>query len=212
MHDPMILIGSIRLPIPKSISNAEPPAPRWRAGWSPFWHIAGYEVYFGHNLVDVWHIEPDDKDAGSVCGYIGLWKHVKHLRFRFPLLRRLRRRMFTTCEWCGESGTLRHPVNVSHQWDSDDPAHWWHGERGKFHRECSTAQTASRMCTCVNARPGSGPGTSRCQVCDLFIDHQQLELALPRRLAKKIGRDHRRPTRSEAALISQAFKDAREPT
>lgn len=84
MHDPMILVASIRRP---PITSKERRHTYWPA------------------LVDIWHVEPDGKDAGTVCKVRGrngrrLLLHVNHLSVRFIPWRNLRHR-FTRCATCG---------------------------------------------------------------------------------------------------------------
>lgn len=214
MHDPSTLAFSVRLPVPSRISRRRPSDGRETGLRWPFLILKRHEVYFGQDLIDVWHEEPGGADAGTVCGHRRLWTHWRHLRPRFPMARSLRRRLFTTCEWCGELGTRRQPVNVSHQWGGDERnrrAHWWNGDRGLYHRECSSAAEAARYCTCEEP---SGRGALRfdaypCRRCNKLVDDRQAEFRSPRVLLKKAGRGHLRPTPEEQTIIDAAFRAAR---
>lgn len=214
MHDPSTLALSVRLPIPSRISKTR--SERRGLSW-PFLRIGGYEAYFGHDLIDVWHEEPGGADSGTVCRDRHLWTHLSHLRLRFPPLMRLRRRLFTTCEWCGELGDRRHPVNVSHGWYGDErdrKAHWWNGDRGRYHQECSTVAGSHRQCVCetpVQATMMQGiPGTrDRCLRCWKHIDYLQAEFREARRAARRAGRGHRRPTREDTEHVTALFLAAR---
>ena len=211
MHDPSTLAFTVRLPVPSRVSrrrDGRKPGFRW-----PFWITRRHEVYFGHDLVDVWHEEPGGADAGTVCGRRRLWTHWRHLRLRFPMARAVRRRLFTTCEWCGELGNRRQPVNVSHQWGGDGRnrrAHWWNGDRGLYHSECSSVANAYDRCVCETpAEQLSFRRTLlKCGVCDKIIDRDQARFRAPRLLLRKAGRQSRRPTAEEMTVIDAAFRTA----
>lgn len=211
MHDPSTLAFTVRLPVPSRVSrrrDGRKPGLRW-----PFIITRRHEVYFGHDLIDVWHEEPGGADAGTVCGRRRQWTHWRHLRLRFPMARAARRRLFTTCEWCGELGTRRQPVNVSHQWGGDERnrrAHWWNGERGLYHRECSSVASAWNVCACEEPEtPGRFSLGERCRQCGNIVDVRQALLRTPRLLLRKAGRGHRRPTPEEMTIIDAAFRTAR---
>lgn len=64
MHDPMVLVFSIRRPWPR-VRRLTKPATR-RSFRSTFWRFGRTELYWP-SLIDVWHVEPDGHDALSVC-------------------------------------------------------------------------------------------------------------------------------------------------
>lgn len=214
MHDPSALALSVRLPIPSRISKTR--SERRGLSW-PFLRVGGYEAYFGHDLVDVWHEEPGGADSGTVCRDRHLWTHLSHLRLRFPPLIRLRRRLLTTCEWCGELGDRRNPVNVSHGWygdERDGKAPWWVGDRGCYHRECSTVADAHRQCVCetpalATAAPGVRVNWGTCTGCGNAVDYRQAEFREARRAARRAGRGHRRPSRVDSEHVTALFLAAR---
>lgn len=215
MHDSAVLALSVSLPIPSRISKTR--TDRRGLSW-PFLYLGGYEVYFGHTLVDVWHEEPGGADSGTVCRDRRLWTHVRHLRLRYPMLRDLRRRLFTTCEWCGELGSRRHPVNISHGWGGDErdgKAPWWVGDRARYHRECSTVADANQRCVCETpslapVMPGGSLIQRSCVRCRNSIDSRQAEFREARIAARKAGRGHRRPSREDSERVTALFLAARE--
>jgi len=97
-----------------------------------FWTVAGHGLYWP-SLITVWHREPGGNDSGEVCSRSSWIWHVHHWKIQVHPLQDLRRRLLTRCEECGRKGR----PNVSHQWDRE-PGHWWRGERGLYHRECSS--------------------------------------------------------------------------
>ena len=158
MHDPLVVAFEIRRPWPRldKHHNAKPGESRWKAryqwatwtrpwrGWMTFWTVAGWGLYWP-SFITVWHYEPNGADALTVCrqrykrddgewAYTKGWKwHVRHWRIQVSPLQDLRRRLLTKCEECGRKGR----PNISHQWDGERGP-WWRGERGLFHRECSS--------------------------------------------------------------------------
>lgn len=76
MHDPMVLVFSIRRPWPKVRRMKQPRRQQpgrkvtlrsvWRSFRSPFWRFGRTELYWP-SLIDVWHVEPDGHDAFTVC-------------------------------------------------------------------------------------------------------------------------------------------------
>ncbi|MET7475102.1 hypothetical protein ABZT17_12175 [Streptomyces sp. NPDC005648] len=161
MHDPMTVAFEIRSPWPKPAvfmtEQAARTGTRWKAGGA-FWVLAGRGLYFP-SLITVWHREPGNRDALTVCGRRvqrsgGTWHrtrgwrlHVHHWRIQIPPLQALRRRLLTRCTWCGGSSLNSDQVNVSHQWNRAR-GHWWQGERGLFHMDCSAIQSAHSTCLC----------------------------------------------------------------
>lgn len=158
MHDPLVVAFEICRPWPKRdrSHDAKNDRPRWRAryswatwtkpwqGWMCFWTIAGKGFYWP-SVITVWHREPGGQDALTVCRTRtqrpdGTWKyskgwvwHVHHWKVQVSPLQNLRRRMLTKCEECGRKGR----PDVSHQWDRAR-GHWWQGERGLYHSQCSS--------------------------------------------------------------------------
>ena len=141
MHDPLVIAHEIRRPWPKIKVRKPGPGSPQGPRWSAFWYIGDKELYFPP-LVTVWHVEPDEQDAFTVCPRDGNWKwHVKHWHFQVSPLQTLHRRLITRCSHCMGRSTKKNPVNVSHQWDSPDLP-WWHPGVDVYHRDCSA--TVSR--------------------------------------------------------------------
>lgn len=158
MHDPMTVAHTIRRPWP-SRPRAVTRGPRWRVRfhhrpwWDPsdyysHWRIAGREFYWP-SLITIWHNEPGGRDSGDVCPHrvrwqdeSGKWRskplrgwrwHVHHWSIQVHPFQNWRRRLLTRCEECGRKGS----PNIGHQWDREKGP-WWKGERGLYHRECSS--------------------------------------------------------------------------
>lgn len=160
------------------------PFPWWKLrSYSRFWMLAGRRFYWPA-LVTVWHREPHGRDSGEVCQHLRRWQdadgkwhskvlngwrfHVWHWRIQFPPLQALRRSLLTRCTWCGQRSRKGDWVNISHSWDGPR-GHWWRGEPGLFHQDCSAIEHAHRMCLCPEpkfARPDSGYGD--CLRCGRF--------------------------------------------
>lgn len=146
MHDPHVVAFDIPRPWPQreKSHDAKPDEPRWKAryswatwkkpwhGWMSFWTVAGYGIYWPA-LITIWHCEPGGHDALTVCRDRRWRWHVRHWRVQVHALQRLRRALLTRCEECGRKGR----PNVSFDWDRNR-GHWWQGERGLYHRECSS--------------------------------------------------------------------------
>lgn len=78
MHDPLVLIWSIKRP---------PLTPKeWRRR---YWPAA----------LDIWHREPHDRDSGTVCPYAAHWRHPHHWHLRFWPVFNFRMR-FKRCAGC----------------------------------------------------------------------------------------------------------------
>jgi hypothetical protein len=161
MHDPMTVAFEIRSPWPRPAAWRTEQAARTGVRWSiggAFWVLAGQGLYFP-SLITVWHREPGNRDALTVCGgrvqqSDGTWRrtrgwrwHVHHWKIQIRPLQALRRRLLTRCTWCGGRSVKGDQVNVSHQWNRAR-GHWWEGERGLFHMDCSAIQTAHSTCVC----------------------------------------------------------------
>lgn len=115
MHDPMVVAHTIRRPWPRN---------------KPFryWPV----------LVTIWHVEPDGRDALTVCTRRWKW-HIHHWKVQVHALQQLRRWALTRCEVCGGKSRKGRYVNVSRHWHrAKDP--WWRGERGLYHADCYTTE------------------------------------------------------------------------
>ena len=134
----------------RAAHEASNPFPWWRTGsYSAFWTLAGRGFYWP-SLITIWHVEPDGRDSGEVCKRHGRWRwHIHHWRVQVHPIQALRRRLLTRCEWCGGRSRKGDAVNVSHQWDRK-PGPWWRGERGLFHVDCSSIESAHRACLCAD--------------------------------------------------------------
>ena len=152
MHDPMVVAAEIRRPWPR-MSRAR--HHRWRFTRS-FWDMGSVELYWPA-LITIWHVEPDDKDSGTVCKP-GTWlRHPHHWRLQFHPWQHFRRWAFTRCEWCGGKSRKGDYVNTGYGWSGDrKPEHWWQSELGLFHGDCIGIEHAHRTCVCSLAE-GSWP-------------------------------------------------------
>lgn len=148
MHDPMAVAFEIRSPWPKPATwmtdQAAKTGVRWRMG-DAFWVLAGRGLYFP-SLITIWHRDPAGRD--HVTCRAKRWRlHVHHWRIQIRPLQALRRRLLTRCTWCGGRSVKGDQVNISHQWNRAR-GHWWRGERGLFHMDCSAIQSAHSTCLC----------------------------------------------------------------
>lgn len=158
MHDPLAVAFEIRRPWPKGEA--------WKIGGA-FWVLAGRGLYFP-GLITVWHRDPSGYDSTTCAIYPGRsWRfHVHHWRLQVHPLQQWRRRLLTRCTWCGGRSVKGDHVNVSHSWDGPRER-WWQGEKGLFHRDCSSIERAHATCVCdVPVLDNRDYG--RCAVCDLF--------------------------------------------
>lgn len=99
---------------------------------------AGWQLILGRreigwtNVADVWHIEPDDQDSGTVCKGMGgsdltwsnvkwAWKHREHVSVHFTHYRKAHRWLYLRCDHCGKPfrGKYRGVVGT---WGGDE--HW----------------------------------------------------------------------------------------
>lgn len=151
MHDPLVVAFEIHRPWPKTSR------PRYTDGT-----LAPTHRYWP-SIITVWHREPGGHDSGEVCKHHtryqdanGDWQwkfhnawrfHVHHWHVQIHALQDARRRLLTRCTWCGGRSRKGDAVNVSHQWDMPR-GHWWQGERGLFHGDCSAISTAHHTCIC----------------------------------------------------------------
>lgn len=154
--------------------------PWYRPGsYSSFWVIAGRGWYWP-SMITIWHREPGGHDSGEICKHyrrvrkpaygstyetkiLHGWKwHVWHWHIQVHPFQEWRRRLLTRCSWCGGRSTKRDVVNVSHQWGGQRSP-WYRGERGLFHVDCSSIESASKSCVCD---PQHGSRTyGSCPVC-----------------------------------------------
>ena len=162
MHDPLVVAFEIKRPWPKA-GNAS----GFRY-WPP--------------LVTVWHREPGDADALSVCKHAGRWKlHVHHWRLQFPPLQELRRHLLTRCGWCGGRSRKGDYVNVANSWDGPR-GRWWQGEPGQFHMDCSSVKRSHGLCFCDNPPLGQGD-YGQCSFCGFSRAWRQIPDEADRLLA-----------------------------
>jgi hypothetical protein len=164
MHDPMTVAFEIRTPWPKPAAwrteMAARDGVRWRIGGA-FWVLAGRGWYFP-GLITVWHRDPAARD--HVTCRAKRWRlHIHHWRIQVHPLQTLRRRLLTRCTWCHGRHTTTDPVNISHQWNRPR-GHWWQGEHGLFHQDCSLIQSAHSTCVCRTPRLDEGT-YGRCAHC-----------------------------------------------
>lgn len=120
---------------------------------SPFWHtlkFANGKKHRVHNsIIEIWHIEPGNKDALTVCQkryqdkdgkwhYTKGWKwHVSHWQISPSILYKWRRRLFTRCAECGGPSRKGNQVNHSNAgWDGAPKTPLWCGEIKLYHSEC----------------------------------------------------------------------------
>lgn len=180
MHDPLTVAFEIRRPWPQTATwrteAAARTGTRWRIGGA-FWVVAGRGLYWPP-LITVWHREPGGRDSLTVCGKRrqrrdGAWSrgrawrlHVHHWRLQVHPLQELRRSLLTRCAWCGGRSVKGDPVNVSSQWHRPR-GHWWQGETGLCHLDCSNIQRAHSTCVCLRPLLG-GEIYGRCGRCDRF--------------------------------------------
>lgn len=208
MHDPKVVAHEIRRPWPR-ISRRNIKGPRWqirypRAKWwdfrprtlMAFMHIAGHEIYFPA-MVTIWHNEPHEHDALTVCKRGSHWKwHIHHWSIQVHLLQKIKRFLFERCELCGN----RYPwgyAPVAHQWHQK-PARWWHVEKRAYHHECSSlvhmrrmAKQDAELLTLLTATLAAASGTTEAELVDRLCGaHGSLgEFYLRHRLEGVLGYD-----------------------
>lgn len=94
MHDPMVLIFAIKRPWPQRSTIGR----KRRLYWPP--------------MLDVWHVEPQGRDSGTVCKGMGgsdlswhnvrwAWTHRRHLSLRFWPYLSVKRWLVDRCAECG---------------------------------------------------------------------------------------------------------------
>jgi hypothetical protein len=170
VHDPLTVAFEIRRPWPKAepwkTEQAARTGTRWDIGGA-FWILAGRGLYWP-SLITVWHRDPSGYDSTTCPTWQSrAWRfHIHHWRLQVHPLQHWRRRLLTRCTWCGGRSVKGDQVNVSHQWDGPR-SRWWQGERGLFHRDCSSIERAHATCVCELPVLDRG-NYGRCAVCDRF--------------------------------------------
>lgn len=130
MHDPEVVVFTIS--IPRFWPRAMPTV---TDGWHvtrrrrtnpenlgqpvyPWWRLVGYDFVAASRrigsrpLITVWHVEPDGRDALTVCKGMGgsdltwhnvrwAWRHRRHLEIAVEPWRRFRRWREDHCDECG---------------------------------------------------------------------------------------------------------------
>jgi hypothetical protein len=81
-------------------------------------------------------------------------------------LQHLLRAALTRCAWCGGRDRKGDPVDIAHQWESQQER-WWRGEPGLYHHDCSSVQHAHAMCSCPVPVLTCGE-YGKCRVCGGF--------------------------------------------
>jgi len=196
MHDPDVVAFEIRRPWPRRSRT-----PNGEACWSfrgPFWKLAGIGLYWP-TMITIWHREPGGQDSGEVCNHYTRWKgedgkwqsriqrgwrwHIHHWRIQVGPLQTLRRWALTRCAWCGGRSRKGDRADISHQWDGERGP-WWRGERGLFHRDCSSIERAHASCLCADPLTEHS-GYGRCLSCGRYraFGRTELQLAQARVLA-----------------------------
>lgn len=233
MHDPKTVAIDIPRPWPQRSrhDDAKPGQPRWsvRYGWAKWWDVRprtfkAFSVLAGRgwywpNLMTVWHNEPGGRDSGEVCKHHIRWQddngdwhskakrtwrwHVHHWSIQFHPWQHFRRWALTRCEWCGGPSRKGHVVNHSHQWGRDKDQ-WWRGERGLFHRDCSTIQRAHKTCTCSIGPWENGAGGTpygKCEFCGRFRAwSKEPRDTTPERILQTIPEGQRDPVKYAQAI------------
>jgi hypothetical protein len=226
MHDPMVVAHEIWRPWPKISrpthrGDGRRIAVRYQwakwykpwSGWMKFWRFGAVELYWP-GLITIWHVEPGGHDSGEVCKHHRRWQdddgnwhskatrrwkwHVHHWKIQIRPLGTFRRWLLTRCEWCGGKSRKGDYVNCSHQWDGERGP-WWRGERGLFHMDCSSIETAHRTCICPDPLLDSR-GYGKCAVCGGF------------RAWSSAREDHPMYPKEQSALLLQSIpKGQRDP-
>jgi len=121
---------------------------------SPFWRtlkFANGTKHRVHNsIIEIWHIEPGNKDALTVCKnkiyddegnfvrFTRSWAwHIHHWQISPTILYKWRRRLFTRCAECGGPSRKGKQVNHSNAgWDGAPKTPLWCSEIKLYHSEC----------------------------------------------------------------------------
>lgn len=218
MHDPMVVAIEIRRPWPKVSKLRHPKPTRLRGA---FWSIAGHELYWP-GLITIWHVEPNEADAGTHCTPRTWKRHVHHWRLQVHPWQHFRRWAFTRCAWCGGRSRRGDYVNVGLGWGHESkPKHWWESEVGLYHGDCSSIQRAHTTCTCslIEGGPwsngrGSAEPWGHCGACGGFRLHQHGSAAkaevraVTTDLLKGIAKGQRDP--DITAIVSRLWREHRE--
>lgn len=128
MHDPSVLIASIKNPIPGVRLKFD-----------------GGLMFSRSALIDIWHDEPHGEDAGTVCGRsprswsLLVWglNHRHHLRIKLIPKQKFNRWMWQRCAKCGGRSRRNNPVNTSLQWDGAKQE-WGKSAPGLYHDACAS--------------------------------------------------------------------------
>lgn len=129
---------------------------------SPFWRTLkfanGTKRRVHDSIIEIWHIEPGNKDALTVCRdritdkdgkfvrFTNGWKwHINHWKISPNILYKWRRRLFTRCAECGGPSRKGNVVNHSDQgFGGHAKTPLWCGEVHLFHSECLSKITKAR--------------------------------------------------------------------
>lgn len=175
MHDPMVVAHEIRRPWPERSGFGDRDR-RWKVtiyrkhgidheGWNPrrWWlpsHWSPFVMAFGRSywfppLITVWHVEPNDRDALTVCRhrvvdgdgefvrYSGAWKwHVWHWRLQYHFGQKLKRFLFERCIECHKRFPWGYSP-VSGSWDGPR-ARWFRRNELAYHFPCHALQELRR--------------------------------------------------------------------
>lgn len=180
MHDPLVVAHEIPSPIPRRVTWRESGGRRWGFDVSrrtnpenlgehtyPWWRPKGYTLrlagraYGLGRLATIWHHEPDDRDAFTVCKRTWKdgrpstsWKwHVHHWHVQVHLLGGLRRRLFLRCAECGRPFRRR------------DAGFGYMGGDGTYHDECMTLRSVrSQLDDLTRFVQGTADDTTRWRV------------------------------------------------
>lgn len=117
MHDPMSVQFEIRRPWPK------------RVNWST-------RKWYFPALVTVWHVDPEADGTDDSCRVMrNRWAkfHVHHWRIQIHPAQRLRKWLFTRCEFCGERGPS---LRLSTTYHRRPKRRMLQGDRDLFHFPC----------------------------------------------------------------------------
>ena len=233
MHDPKHVVYEVRLPIPvrKKWRDAKHGEPRWTLGISrrtnaqnvgervyPWWNPKGYSprvagrAFESMRLVTIWHDEPGGADSGTVCSYAAAKRHPQHWTLQWHHWQKIRRTLFTRCEWCGGPSRTGDRVNISHQWYSPRPEHFWQSPRGVYHDDCSSIDRAHKTCLC-GVGPWANGDYGKCEECGKFRAWKSKADAFhpgdePLRLLASIPEGQR--DRSKYAKASRMWRDYHE--
>lgn len=156
MHDPMVVAHEIPSLIPRRVSWREKGTRRWGFDISrrtnadnlgertyPWWRPTGYTLrlagraYGLGRLATIWHVEPGDRDAFTVCKRTWKdgrgstsWKwHIHHWHIQVHVLGGVRRRLFLRCAECNRP------------FGRHDAAFGYMGGDATYHDECMSLRS-----------------------------------------------------------------------